>query len=243
MKEQLSKFDAIILAGGLGSRLKSVVSNVPKPLALVNQQPFLDKLLEQINKFAEIKSVILAIGYKAEHIITRYSNCNKYNFDIKFSIEDNPLGTGGAIKKAISYVESKQILVMNGDSFIDFNLTSFIGYHNNTKADITFLIKKMDDVSQYSSIIFDETSGKISAISKKGETKGSGYINAGCYLMDSHLFDSVQDNKTISFEDEIFPLILNSAYGKVLEGRFIDIGTPESYKKANTSKFWDDNNG
>lgn len=238
--DNIEKIDVIVLAGGLGTRLRSVVSDVPKPLALINNRPFLDLLFEQLNNFNQVRSVILAIGYKAEHIIKQYENNSNYNFEIQFSLENSPLGTGGAIKKAISKITSDDILVMNGDSFVDFDLNEFRLLHDSKNADITFLVQKVDQADRYSTVEFDSSNRKIKSISKKSEIKGEGYINAGCYLLRKNIFDTVSNDQNLSFEDEIFPDLLGNAYCMEVNGKFIDIGTPESYSTANTDKFWDD---
>lgn len=229
--------DVIILAGGLGTRLRQIVRDVPKPLAPINGRPFLDMLLDQLDGFGQIRKVVLAIGYKADHIVSRYS-ANSHRFNMHFSIETVPLGTGGAIKKAISHVESDDVLVMNGDSFTEFDLSGLRRLHEENVADITFLITEVPEVGRYSSVHVDPATQRVIQVSKKGAVRGAGFINAGCYLLKRRIFDRVPDAQALSFEDQILPSLLSNAYALTTRGKFIDIGTPESYMVANSDSFW-----
>ena len=230
--------DVIILAGGLGTRLRPLIHDVPKPLAPVRGRPFLDILLEQLDGFGQIQGVVLAIGFKADHIINTYRERDCYSFDIRFAVEDVPLGTGGAIKNALSYTTSSDVLIMNGDSFVEFDLSDFLKMHEECAADITFLVTEVPDVNRYSSVNVDTVTSRITQISKKGEARGTGFINAGCYLLKRSIFDQIPNAQNVSFEDQILPLLLHNAYARVVKGKFIDIGTPESYTTANSNNFW-----
>lgn len=224
--------DAIILAGGKGTRLSSVVNNVPKPLATVNGRPFLDILLLQLNRFSFIKEVVLAIGYKSEMIIDRYKDCSDYNFRIVFSCEEKLLGTGGAIKKALALTDTGDVLILNGDSYIEVDIEDLLKFHNSNNASLTIVLKEIDNADRYGAIEIDGKK-KIISFKEKSSIKKSGLINAGMYVLKRTLLDIVEDKKVISFEKEILPeLIRNNIYGYVVEGKFIDIGVPEAYKIA-----------
>ena len=121
---KVSDLEAIVLAGGLGTRLKSVVSNVPKPMAPIGDKPFLEYILKYLKKNG-ITRAILSVGYKSE-IIEEYFGNNFEGIDLVYSVEKEPLGTGGAIKKAMSKVKSNQVYIINGDTFFDINLKSLI---------------------------------------------------------------------------------------------------------------------
>ncbi len=232
----MKKIDAIILAGGEGKRLRSIVNEIPKPLAIVGKKPFLDILLEQLSEFNCINSVVLAVGYKAEKIIERYKNCSKYAFDIVFSVEEELLGTGGAIKKAIKHTKTKDILVLNGDSYTEINIKDLIVTHRDNKAKITIALLKVDDVSRYGSVRVNGQNRILSFDEKKKDT-APGLINAGIYIMQKKIFSDIKENKVISFEKELLPVFIRnlkgSIYGHIVNGKFIDIGIPESYKVAN----------
>lgn len=231
----MEKIDAIILAGGEGKRLRSIVNEIPKPLATVGGKPFLDILIEQLSEFNYINSVVLAVGYKAEKIIERYKDCSKYNFNITFSIEEELLGTGGAIKKAIKHTKTKDILVLNGDSYTEVNIKDLIITHRNNEAKITIVLLEVEDVSRYGSVRVN-SQNRILSFEEKKEYTGPGLINAGIYLIQKNIFSDIEENKVISFEKEVLPIFIrnfkNNIYGYIVKGEFIDIGIPETYKIA-----------
>lgn len=238
MNDSRVLMDAIILAGGMGTRLRPLISDVPKPLALVKGRPFLDILLEQLDRFNQIQQVVLAIGYKADQIIDTYRGTNRYNYNIGFALEHVPLGTGGGIKNAMLQTTSSNVLIMNGDSFMDFELSGLRSLHEEHSADITLLVTEAPDVGRYSAVHVDPATSRIMQISEKGAAEGPGFINAGCYILKRSIMDQIQDGQNVSFEDQILPLLLPNAYAQVVKGRFIDIGIPEAYIIANSNDFW-----
>ncbi|MBD3842888.1 MAG: NTP transferase domain-containing protein, partial [Campylobacterales bacterium] len=143
--------EAIVLAGGLGTRLKSVVSNVPKPMATIGDKPFLEYILKYLKKNG-ITRVILSVGYKLE-IIEEYFGNNFEGIELIYSKEDEPLGTGGAIKKAMSKVKSSKVYIINGDTFFDVNLKSLILVDNSK---ITLSLKHMKNFDRYGCVESDE---------------------------------------------------------------------------------------
>ncbi|MCK4935043.1 MAG: nucleotidyltransferase family protein [Simkaniaceae bacterium] len=218
--------DAIILAGGLGTRLQKVVSDRPKPLALIKNTPFLDLL---INKLKHLPKIVLAVGYKADQIVDYYSNQST----IAFSIESTPLGTGGAIKQALNQTSSEDVLVLNGDSFLDISLEDFFQYHSSKQADITLATVKVDDANRFGTLDLDPKNQRLVSFHEKSSKVGSGWINAGVYLLKRTLFEEFSNNSAFSFEHDMMPKLLNKeAFGYHCKGTFIDIGTEGSYKKA-----------
>lgn len=229
------EIDAIILAGGLGTRLKNTIGDqTPKPLALIQNQPFLDLLLQQLENFKKIKKVVLAVSYLAQSIIQRYqTEKHSYSFQIDFSIEEKPLGTGGAIKKAIKKTDSSPILVLNGDSYTDFNLGQLIEEHSDQKNRITLTLIQVEDSSRYGQVIFNPKTKKILAFHEKNGHNEPSFINAGVYLINRDDLDSFPNDQTISMEKEVLPNLISSGLHAFLSnGYFIDIGTPESYLLA-----------
>lgn len=239
--------DAIILAGGKGTRLQNTIGrDIPKPLALINDTPFLDILIEKLQSFKVIDKIILSVGYKKEKIIDRYKN--KKN--IILSEEDFPLGTGGAIKKAISLSSFDEVLVLNGDSFVTFNPNEMLNNHKLCKADITIGYKFEEDISRYGHITIDKKSQKILKFNEKQNpedlTKKNGYINCGIYILNKNIFDNfeiiddpkikneTENTKNFSIETDFFPKIIFSKkiFGYEISAPFIDIGTASSYQKA-----------
>lgn len=232
--------DAIILAGGKGTRLQSVVSGVPKPLAPVNNRPFLDIILNFLSKCNCVSNVIIAVGYMADKVIREYQNRREFSFNILFSIEEDLLGTGGAIKKSLQYAETNNVLALNGDSFINFNINKLILNHKKNNADMTIVLKKMADISRYGRVKFNNNK-RIIAFEEKTVKAIKGYINTGVYIFKKQLFDNVEENKIISLEKELLPVFLEKmVYGCITNGKFIDIGVPESYRMSN--KFFNEMN-
>lgn len=228
----MKKLDAIILAGGPGTRLKKVINDLPKPLAPINNRPFLDILLNYLNKWDCVKKVILAVGYMADKIIEEYMDRQEYNFEILFSKEKELLGTAGAIKKALQYTETASILALNGDSYVDVNINDLIKIHKKNNTDMTMVLRKVEGADRYGRVKLD-SNNRIIYFEEKSPVSSKGYINAGIYLFKKRLFDDVKDNKVISLEKELLPIFLEKGvYGYISKGKFIDIGVPETYKIA-----------
>lgn len=227
----MGKIDAIVLAGGLGTRLRGAVDDVPKVLAPVNGRPFLDIILASLDRSGLVKKVILAVGYMADKIIAHYKNADEYKFKIDFSLEERPMGTGGGIKNAVRYSESEDILALNGDSFVDVDLEGFRSFHDRTGGELTMVLKKVGDAGRFGNVIIGTDHRIISFEEKKASAPG--LINAGMYLFKRKLFDAVEPDKACSIEKDLFPLFLKkNVYGYISDGKFIDIGIPETYKVA-----------
>ncbi|MFC1533914.1 nucleotidyltransferase family protein [Thermodesulfobacteriota bacterium] len=223
--------DSIILAGGRGKRLRRVIKDLPKPLAQIGDKPFLDILLDILDKCPLIKRVVLAVSYRSEMIISRYKD-NTYSFKIDFSIEKDPLGTGGAVKKALSLTTTSDIIVLNGDTFTEINYQKLIDAHRTRNSKATIVLHKSDDTIRYGCVEIDSNL-KIIGFKEKAEIVGPGYINAGIYVFQKSLFDVIPQEKVLSLETDIIPyFIKGDAYAYITEGKFIDIGIPESYFRA-----------
>jgi D-glycero-alpha-D-manno-heptose 1-phosphate guanylyltransferase len=226
-EQDIGNITAAILAGGFGTRLKSVVSDKPKVLAEVLGKPFLAYLLEQISS-AGIRKVVFCTGYMAGKI----RNCfgDSYGpLHILYSRENEPLGTGGALRLALPCFASDIILAMNGDSYTDTDLSSYMNWFFDKDIEASLLLAKVLDASRYGSVIV-EGDGIIKAFAEKGVSSGAGWVNAGIYLMRKSLIASIPAGQPYSLEYELFPsLVEKELYAFCSEGRFIDIGTPESY--------------
>lgn len=230
----MESLDAIVLAGGLGTRLRSVIDDRPKVLAPVNGKPFIEILFNLLNRHPLISRVVIAAGYRADELEKKYAGSAAYGFNIVFSVETEPLGTGGAIKKAISQTASKDILVLNGDSYLEIDLARFYSFHQQKNALTSIAIKKTDDANRYGTVRISDD-GRIQSFEEKALSGTEGFINAGMYLFDRTLFDHVAENEALSLEKDLLPRMIRSrAYGFIAEGKFIDIGIPESYNLAST---------
>jgi D-glycero-alpha-D-manno-heptose 1-phosphate guanylyltransferase len=235
----MNPLDVIILAGGLGTRLQQTVPGLPKPLAPINEKPFLDILLAFLNRWDFIETVVIAVGYMADKVIQRYRGTDLYNFKINFSIEEKLLGTGGAIKQALQHTATDDVLCLNGDSFIEINLLDLYKTYMKTIPMMMMAVRKVENARRYGSVKLDDNKRIIFFQEKSVEGSNfedsRGYINAGIYLFKKTLFDDVNDGHVISLEKELLPeFIKQGIYAYPAYGKFIDIGTPESYAKAST---------
>jgi len=222
--------EAIILAGGLGTRLKKIVSDVPKPMAPINGIPFLEYLLNFLLLHG-IKKVILAVGYKYECIVRHFGT--SYNgLLIKYSVENKPLGTGGGIKKAMALAENENVLVLNGDTFFNISLEDFLRFHKSKEAFLTIALKHLNNCQRYGTVEIDND-GKIIGFREKAACS-EGFINAGIYILKKKWFLSLSFPETFSFERDFLQKEYKSFefFGKPYNSYFIDIGIPEDYKKA-----------
>ncbi|MCT7433171.1 nucleotidyltransferase family protein [Aliarcobacter cryaerophilus] len=218
--------EAIVLAGGLGTRLRSVVSDLPKPMAPIGDKPFLEYILKYLQKNG-IKRAVLSVGYKWE-TIKEYFGDKFENIELIYSVEDEPLGTGGAIKKAMSHVNGKQVYIINGDTFFDVKLQN-LELDNNSKIQLS--LKSMKNFNRYGCVETSEK-GLVTTFTEKGYRE-SGNINGGIYLMSKNIFDEFDLEEKFSFEEFMqnnFEQLNIST--KVFDNYFIDIGIPEDYQKA-----------
>ena len=226
----ISQVTAVILAGGLGTRLKKVVSDRPKVMAEINGEPFLNYLLDQLAE-AFVESVVISTGHMA-HVIEEAIGFSYNGLKVDYSREETPLGTAGALKLAGQSVDTEYCLVMNGDSYTEFDPVSLFLSHKQEDANITLLVKEVDDTNCFGRIQMNERN-EIENFSEKGHHKDSGLINTGVYIMKTSVFQEIPDRIPCSLEYDFFPFMLDrSIYGYEAEGKFIDIGTPESYTRA-----------
>ena len=224
--------EAIILAGGFGTRLQSVVSDVPKPMALVNNEPLLNYQLLYLKHFG-ITKVILSVGHLHEKIISYYKN-NYEGIEIEYCIEENPLGTGGGIRLAMEKANSKTILVLNGDSFFDINVNEFFTQHDSFLADCSLGLRKVNNASRYGTVKLGKDC-EIKSFKEKDGLPNEGLINAGVYLLNKNNYLSNTTEKiNFSIEKDFFEKNKGelNLFGFEYEGYFIDIGIPEDYAKA-----------
>lgn len=226
----LSQVTALILAGGLGTRLRSRVADRPKVLAPVLGQPFLSYLLDRL-QISGIQKVILCIGYLGEQIQETYGSSYQ-NIELYYSQETSLLGTGGALRLAMPLISTPTVLILNGDSFYDANLNDFYQWHLAQRSNASLTLTQVPDTARYGRVQLNESS-QITDFEEKGNTSGLGWINAGIYLIKRHLLTQIPENQVVSLERELFPnWIETGLYGYRTQGQFIDIGTPESYALA-----------
>ena len=231
--------DFIILCGGLGTRLRSVVGESQKVMVAINDEPFLDLLIKYIRAQGG-RRVILATGYKAEDVETHYHG-RFADMTIEFSREEEPLGTGGAVKNAWSKVTSENFFVLNGDSFCPIIFETMLDLHIAYQASSTVALARVEDGQDYGSVMLDDA-GCVTAFQEKVPTSNLTYVNTGVYCFREELKESLPASSKFSLERDFFPSIIGKGFcGYVTDRSFLDIGTPQRYKEAaqQMRKLWE----
>lgn len=221
--------EAVVLAGGLGIRLRSVVQNLPKTLAPINGRPFAAFLLDMLVDHG-IGKIVLATGYLHEAVSACFGK--KYRgITLEYSVEEEPLGTGGALRLAMQKVQGTNVIVVNGDTFFDVDLQEMISFHIDQAADVTIALKSLPDCSRYGRVIVE--GNHVISFAEK-EYAGGGLINGGVYCINRDILEEFTLGQQFSLERDVFahggPVLKIAAY--ISHGEFIDIGIPEDYEKA-----------
>ena len=221
---------AIILAGGVGTRLQGVVRDVPKPMADINGKPFISYLFDYLSAY-DVRKILLSVGYRYE-IIRDYFGSHYKGMDIRYVIEDKPLGTGGALKKVLMAAEGEEFIVLNGDTFFNLDLKKMIDFHHAEDSILTIAVKPMHDFDRYGAVIIKDS--RLVGFEEK-TFRHCGYINGGVYAMKktiSEFFD--HDKDAFSFEVDFLHKKINyiHPFAFISDDYFIDIGIPDDYKKA-----------
>lgn len=223
--------EAIILAGGFGTRLQGVLKDLPKPMAPIHDRPFLTYLLDFLIEF-DYEHVVLSTGYLHEKVEGYFANQYK-SLQISYAYEEHPLGTGGAIQYAFSKCNSDTALVLNGDTMFKVNLNKFERFFNDKKCDLAIVLREVEDVSRYGSVLTD-INDQIILFSEKEASEGCGYINGGIYMINKRLFKKYPQPEKFSFEKELMQKYFTREmfYAMLSNGYFIDIGIPSDYARA-----------
>lgn len=227
----MSNFEAIILAGGLGTRLRSLMKQRQKVSAEVAGKPFFHYLIQQLYS-QNIKKITLCLGYAAETVKDFLPELPE-DLKLHFSVEKEALGTAGAVRLAVNENSTAELLILNGDSYIDADFNTLQKWKHVKDAPAAIVLCEVDDVSRYGQVQLNENA-QITAFCEKGFAIGKGLINAGAYLLNKELLLNLPVNQKLSFETDFFPKLVKDKllYGKSCKTKFIDIGTPESYKEA-----------
>ena len=227
----LKNIDAVILCGGQGQRLRTVIGPTQKTMARVQGRPFLDILLDDLS-VQGLRRIVLCTGYRADQVEAYYRE-KKSALEIHFSREENPLGTGGAVKKARPFVRSHPFFVLNGDSFCPMDYKKFLAFHQKNKADGTIAVTRISDPQDLGSIVLDDQQRMVGFQEKVARPKSNvlSYVNAGVYCFNNDIFSLMPSVKRFSLEKSFFPQQKNF-FGFEVKKEFVDIGTPERYGKA-----------
>jgi len=220
---------AIVLAGGLGTRLRSRVPDLPKPMAPVANRPFLEYVLDKLIS-GGVSEIILSVGYRADAIIDYFGN-NYRDVAVSYAVENEPLGTGGAIAYALRGNGDDPVLVLNGDTFLNIDYDEFISWYKRLPAQVAMVLRDVPDVERYGSVTVSDE--RVSGFVEKGKV-GNGLINAGVYIVDPKVFETFGLSGRFGLEDDLMQRHCEelSPRAFLTDAYFIDIGIPEDFDRA-----------
>lgn len=221
--------EAIILAGGLGTRLGSRLADLPKAMAPVAGRPFLALLLDRLIA-AGCERAILAVGYRRD-AITGYFQQSYRGLPLIYAIEEQPLGTGGAIRLSLEQATDSSALVLNGDTFLDFDPQEICAHHRSAKRSMTMAVTQVADTSRYGGVLLQD--GLVTGFTEKGQ-QGPGWINAGVYVLDRTFAWPHDLPAQFSFEKDVLGPLIETVQPAAFQcrGYFLDIGVPEDLDRA-----------
>jgi D-glycero-alpha-D-manno-heptose 1-phosphate guanylyltransferase len=227
----LADTPAVLLVGGMGTRLRSVLPSTPKPLASVGKKSFLELLIRQL-RFQRISRLVMCTGYLADQIEGVFGNGRDFDVAIEYSRELQPLGTAGAIKRAREHLKDcSEFLVLNGDSFLEIDFSQLMRFHRGHGGLVSLAAAKVENAGRYGTVLLD-AEDRVTGFLEKTGSDHPGLINAGVYVFNRSIFDWIPEGRA-SLEQEVFPRVLNQGvYALAHGGMFIDIGTPDDYVRA-----------
>ncbi|HEV3259961.1 MAG TPA: nucleotidyltransferase family protein [Gemmataceae bacterium] len=227
----LTGVTAAILAGGLGTRLRPAVADRPKVLATVHNRPYLTYLLDQLAA-ASVDEVVLLTGYRSDQVYHTLGEAYG-RVRLHYSPEPSPLGTAGAVRNALPKLASGMLLLMNGDSFCEVDLAAFGTFNRRHAADVSLVVTRVADSSRYDRVRINGA-GRVTGLEQKRPEGGPAWINAGVYLIGRRMIQEIPCGRPVSLEREMLPAWIDQrrVYGLRCPGRFLDIGTPDSYAQA-----------
>lgn len=220
--------EAIVLAGGLGTRLKKRVPDLPKSMALISGRPFMEILLGKLSR-SGFTRVVLSLGYMSEKLTAHFGHSYR-GVELVYEVERQPLGTGGAIRAALAHCRSDHVFVFNGDTYLDLEVDEVESMWRSNLRPI-IVVRAVDDIARYGGV--QMSGGRVIAFHEKGRT-GAGLINAGCYVLPKNAPHDFPPEQHFSFERDYLIQAVQRLHfdGFVTGGYFIDIGVPEDYARA-----------
>jgi NDP-sugar pyrophosphorylase family protein len=221
---------AAVLAGGLGTRLRPAVGDLPKVLAPVRGRPFLAHLLDRLAA-AGVRRTVLLTGYRAGEVRAALGS-EHGGMALDYFEERSPLGTGGSLRLALPHLDSPTILLLNGDSYCGLDLAAFAASHRDRGAGASLALIRVDDAGRYGRV--RTSGGRVTAFAEKQAPGRPGWINAGVYLIERRLAEAIPAGRPVSLERELLPVWVaqSHVFAHRAMGPFLDIGTPESYAAA-----------
>lgn len=223
---------AVILAGGLGTRLYPLTRKIAKCMLPIDGKPLLEHVIRYLANHG-FKEIIVTLGNKHEQVVDYFGDGSSYNVNLLYSIERKPLGTGGSFKNAEKYLDGTT-LIMQGDTLTNFNLAKIIGFHKEKKALTTIALTPVKDPTGYGTALIDKQS-RITRFEEKPKHYFSNLVNSGIYVVEHEVLDYIPKGKMFDFSKDLFPRLLRKklpVYGIKMDGYWFDIGTPASYKST-----------
>lgn len=221
---------AILLAGGLGTRLRSVVNDRPKPMALIGDKPFMEYVVHELSRYG-IDEIIFAVGYKGSMVEEYFGDGSRFGVKVSYAYEEELLGTAGAIKNAGRFVTEDTFFVLNADTFYQMDYGRLLRVKAENRLEMALVLREVPDISRYGAAVLD--GAMLAGFNEKTAEKRPGTINGGVYLMNRELLSEIPEGK-VSLENEMIPKWMAEGRrlgGFVNDGYFIDIGIPEDYFK------------
>ena len=221
---------AILLAGGLGTRLRSVVNDRPKPMALIGDKPFMEYVVHELSRYG-IDEIIFAVGYKGSMVEEYFGDGSRFGVKVSYAYEEELLGTAGAIKNAGRFVTEDTFFVLNADTFYQMDYGRLLRVKAENRLAMALVLREVPDISRYGAAVLD--GAMLAGFNEKTAEKRPGTINGGVYLMNRELLSEIPEGK-VSLENEMIPKWMAEGKrlgGFVNDGYFIDIGIPEDYFK------------
>lgn len=226
--------EAILLVGGFGTRLRPLTNHRPKPMLPIASLPVTEHQLAMARR-AGIKRIVLATSYLSDVFIPYFGDGSKWGMEIKYAVEKEPLGTGGAIRNAAKELSGdQQIVIFNGDVLSSHNLKAQLDLHIASNADVTLHLTPVDDARAYGCVPTD-ADGRVTAFLEKMDNPVTNTINAGCYVFDKSVLDSIPENEVVSVERQTFPQLIEAnkkVMGFIEKAYWLDIGTPNALLKG-----------
>jgi NDP-sugar pyrophosphorylase family protein len=223
--------EAIILCGGLGTRLRAAVADRPKALAPVQGRPFLHYLLARLKNYG-IDRLVLAVSYLHEQMMNCCGEGAEWGVAIRYAVEPVRLGTAGAVKHAARLVTTEDFLVLNGDTYAQLDYRALAAEHREHQADLTMALRQVAKANRYGRVESDATGRVVRFAEKPGAVAGESLVNAGVYVMNRRVLSLIPDQRQFALETELLPQLLQvgrKVYGYIITGYFCDIGIPEDY--------------
>jgi len=232
----MNSLTGIVLVGGLGARSRSGFLSGPKSMAPVGDRPFLEHLLAKLS-LDGIRQVVLCVGYRRSEVQGHFHKGTKWGLELRYCIEEQLLGDAGAVKKAARMIDAPALFVFNGNSLVGLDVHAMWDFHHSRRALATVALVAPKKSSRYRRVFTDEN-GAVTAFRDEqsncnGNENGTGLVNAGAYLLSRQFIDLIPDERAVSIEDEMLPMLVGSAlYGFVTNGLFLDLGIPADLARA-----------